>query len=363
MTEITNNQYLPDYAQIPGEILLETLEERGMTQAQLAERTGRKRKTINQIIKGIAPITPETALQLERVLGVPARFWNNLEGSYRENLARLEERERLNLQMEWMKKIPVREMIRKGWIKFHQDRVSQFQEILNFFGVVSPQQWKEMWEATIVSFRKSPAFSWELEPLTAWLRKGELAGQEMECEPYDKQRFSDALMEIRSLTVKSPQDFQPAVERLCSRAGVAVVFIPELPKIRVSGATRWLTPQKALIQLSLRYKTNDHLWFTFYHEAAHILLHGKKDVFIHENHPHGPKEEEANRFAADLLIPPQKLNDFIHSNDTQISKKAIKEFAEDLKIAPGIVVGRLQHEDFLRQSQGNDLKMRLTWKK
>ncbi|MBI5186386.1 MAG: HigA family addiction module antidote protein [Nitrospinae bacterium] len=92
MTENNKNQYLPDYPQVPGEILLEILEERGMSQAQLVERTGRKRKTINQIIKGITPITPETALQLERALGVPARFWNSLEGNYREDLARLEKR-------------------------------------------------------------------------------------------------------------------------------------------------------------------------------------------------------------------------------------------------------------------------------
>lgn len=146
------------------------LEERGMSQTQLAERTGRKRKTINQIIKGIAPITPETALQLERTLGVPANFWNNLESNYRSDLARLEERKRLGAQLEWLKKFPVRKMSRQGWIKPFQDKVSQLQEMLNFFGVVSPRQWQEVWKTAAVSFRKSKPFHVNLNP---WLRGSE----------------------------------------------------------------------------------------------------------------------------------------------------------------------------------------------
>ena len=54
--------------------------------AELAESTGRPRKTINEIIAGKAEITAETALQLERVLGIPASFWNNLERNYQESL-------------------------------------------------------------------------------------------------------------------------------------------------------------------------------------------------------------------------------------------------------------------------------------
>jgi addiction module HigA family antidote len=86
------NQYAPDHVSPPGETLLETLEAIGMTLVELAERTGKSPKTINEIVKGIAPITPETALQFERVLGVPARFWNNRERQYRKFLAHREER-------------------------------------------------------------------------------------------------------------------------------------------------------------------------------------------------------------------------------------------------------------------------------
>ena len=83
MSNVIQNQYTPDYVSPPGETLQEVLEERGMSQAELAERTGRPKKTINEIINGKAAITPETALQLERVLGIPASFWNNRERRYR----------------------------------------------------------------------------------------------------------------------------------------------------------------------------------------------------------------------------------------------------------------------------------------
>lgn len=89
------NHFVPDYAIPPGETLLDTIEALGMSQAELSERTGRPKKTINEIINGKAPITPDTALQLERVLGVSAAFWNNLGKNYRETLARLAEQERL----------------------------------------------------------------------------------------------------------------------------------------------------------------------------------------------------------------------------------------------------------------------------
>ncbi|WP_242046589.1 HigA family addiction module antitoxin [Cylindrospermum sp. FACHB-282] len=117
------NQYNPDYVSAPGDTLLEVLEERGMTQAELAERTGRPKKTINEIIKGKAAITPETALQLELVFNIPASFWNNHERHYREFLAQQEEKKRLKKQVSWLKGIPVTAMIKSGWIRRHQDKV------------------------------------------------------------------------------------------------------------------------------------------------------------------------------------------------------------------------------------------------
>ncbi len=352
------NRFVPDYAIPPGETLQDTLAAIGMTQADLAERTGRPKKMINEIIKGKAPITPETALQLERVLNVPAKFWNNLETGYRETMARLAERESLQSQTVWLKNIPLKTMIARNWIKSYKDKVEQLQEVLSYFGVASPEQWQEIWGGRQVAFRESAIFKSDPGAVSAWLRKGELVAREMACKTFDQASFKAALQEVRKLTITSPDIFQPEMTKLCAEAGVAVVFVPELQKMRTSGATWWLTPSKAVIMLTLRHKSDDQLWFSFFHEAAHILLHGKKDMFIEEDGK-GDKEEEANQFAADFLIPAKNLLGFL--NSTRLSKEAISKFANEIGVAPGIVVGRLQHDKKLPHTHCNDLKMRLEW--
>jgi Predicted Zn peptidase len=113
--------------------------------------------------------------------------------------------------------------------------------------------------------------------------------------------------------------------------------------------------------LSIRYGTDDHLWFTFFHEAGHILLHGKRDVFIEDDRPADQKEHEANTFACDFLIPAERLRQFIQAENWR-SQDAIMLFAESLGLAPGIVVGRLQHEKLIPYSHYNALKRRFVWK-
>jgi Zn-dependent peptidase ImmA (M78 family) len=211
------------------------------------------------------------------------------------------------------------------------------------------------------AFRKASALESDFGALSAWLRKGQSEGQRIECTPYDSAAFRQALQQVRSLTILPPEEFQTELNRLCAESGVAVVFVPELPKTRVSGATMWLSARKALIMLSLRYKSDDDLWFTFFHEAAHIILHGKRSVFVEvDQQPMtGREEQEANVFAANFLIPAAHLNEFLKSRT--LSGDDIARFASRIGIAPGIVVGRLQHDGILPQRCGNGLKRRLTW--
>jgi HTH-type transcriptional regulator/antitoxin HigA len=326
-----NHQYEPDYAVLPGDSLAEILESLSMTQADLANRMGRPLKTINEIVKGKAAITADTALQLERVLGVPASFWINLERNYRDAQARKKDQERLKRQLKWLGQFPVRAMVKLGWIRA-EEGVEQLQELLRFFGVASPQRWKDMWSGAGVAYRRSLIFESGPGAVAAWLRQGDLQAREIRCAPYDPKRFRIHLGDIRGLTLRDPGVFQPELVRLCAESGVAVVFVPELPKLCISGAARWISPRKALIQLSLRYKTNDHLWFSFFHEAGHILLHGKRSVFIDDEKESDGKEAEA--------------------------KAAIRQAASDVEVAPGVVVGRLQHDGLLGYAQMNHLKER-----
>lgn len=341
--------------------LLETLETIGMSQSELAKRMTRPTKTINEIVQGKAAITAETALQLEQVLSIPASFWMKREQNYREALARLVEDERLKTWVDWLKEIPIQDMIHLGWIPKTTSKSLQVLEALKFFGIASPDAWQAIWENENVAYRKSPALKSNFGAITVWLRKGELEGQKIECNPYNAETFRKVLTNVRALTVESVDFFQLELVRLCASAGVVVVFVKALPHTRICGTTRWLTPTKALIQLSLRYKTDDQLWFTFFHEAGHILLHGKRQVFLETEQKDSEKEEiEADKFASDTLISREQWKQFIAQNSSR-TKTGIEEFAKKVGIAPGIVVGRLQHEKLLAFTHCNQLKRSLGW--
>lgn len=354
------NEYTPNSVSHPGTTLEEALLERGMSQAQLAQRTGRPLKLVNEIIKGKAAITPETALQLEQVLGIPAHFWNARESQYREFLARRQARIRLHDYISWAESFPIREMVQHNWLPGTTDKVDLVQTLLSYFGVVSPDQWQSLWVAKQPAFRKSQTFSSDRSALIAWLRKGEIDAAAIQCADFDTQKFARALEEVRTLTVKPPEEFEPALIDICSKAGVAVVFVKELPRTRVSGATHWVSPKKALLQMSLRYRTTDHLWFTFFHEACHILKHGKREFFIEDHSESNQREEaEANKFSGDFLIPPDQFEEFVAQGS--FTRKTVQKFASDIGIDPGIVVGQLQHAEEIPRSYLNDLKARITW--
>lgn len=358
MSENKINSYLPDYLVTPGEVLEDYLESLAMTQAELAARTGLAKKTVNEIVKGKSPITTDTALKLERVLGRPAHFWNNLERDYQEGKTRLAEKVRMESHLEWLKKVPINTMVRLGWLRGYKDKVSQLEEVLRFFGVASPDQWRTVWQNHQVAYRQTRRFETHEESVSAWLRQGEILAQRIACEPFDKDRFQKVLDEIRHLTREGPEIFVPKLTELCASAGVALVFVPELPKTGVYGATRWMG-DKAVIQLSLRYKSNDLLWFTLFHEAGHILKHGHRDIFIEGKDLDDAKEEEANTFARDRLISPAAFRRFARNG--RITLAAVKRFADEIGIAPGIVVGRLQHEGLMHRNTGNGLKIFYRW--
>lgn len=336
-------RYEPDYAVAPGDVLEDTLLSRGIQKADLAERCGLSAKQMSLIISGKAPVTPQTAINLERALGVSANIWNNLEAKFRLHQARKQDHEELSKHEDWLYRFPISDLERRGIIKRDKDIAKCVAQLLDFFGVGSVASWQERYERMRVAFRRSPVFKSSFEAVVTWLRIGELQAVKVGCEPYDKSKFDVALNEIRRLSCEAPDVFEPRMKELCASSGVALVFVGELQGTRLSGATRWLQSDKAMIELSLRYKTDDHLWFTFFHEAGHIKLHGKKEVFIDENEQpvFSDKEQEADQFAAKRLIPRKEYAEFIEVGEYNQSN--ICEFAAALGIAPGIVVGRLQH--------------------
>jgi len=316
-------------------------------------------KTINEIVRGKTSILPDTALQLETVLKVPASFWLKRQNDYDEFLARQRQEDEIRGFHEWCKGFPIREIRKQLGICTSNDKTEQTRELLSFFGFVQPAQWNAHWKDVIVHYRQSKAFKAELESLSVWLRMGELEAQTVDCGEYNETTFRAVLNDIRDFTTKRPEEFQDRMKDLCAQAGVVYILVPELPKTRVSGATRWISDQKAILQQNLRYKTDDQFWFTFFHEAAHVLLHKSEKTILEFVGNSDTKEVEANRFAADFLIPPHLYAEFIKNK--RFTKIRVFDFAREIGISPGIVVGRLQFDGLLRYDHLNALKKRFRW--
>jgi addiction module HigA family antidote len=346
----------PDYAIPPGQTLMETMESLDMTQKELAIRTGITVQSLNRIFKGEQPITYETAIRLELATGVPARLWNNLETKYREQLAKFAEQQRLQRDLHWLETIPTSELIKRGAIEPQKDKALLLRETLRFYGVSSVAAWKKYWETPAVAARRSCCFTSCPGPASAWIRLGEIQAHSIECQPYDQNKFKRSLQDIRKLTIDKPQTFIPEMRRICADAGVALALVPEMKKVPWSGATRWLSPSKAMILLNLRGKTEDLFWFAFFHEAGHVLNDGKKDLLINDNTENDPRERKANEYAAEILIP--------RSWDSKIcsitSKRAVIQIARQLGISPGVVGGRYQHLT-KKWHFFNELKQKLQW--
>jgi len=236
--------------------------------------------------------------------------------------------------------------------------VSTLEALLDFFGVGSRAAWEQVWTAPEAALRHSTKIRGKPEALAAWLRIGEREAAQVDCPPFDRDRFTASLEDTRKLTTEGPRVFEPELKNLCRESGVIVCLVRRLAGAPVHGAARWLG-SRALIQLSLRYKTNDHFWFAFFHEAGHILKHAKKKrIFVEDGRVMDELEHEADRFAADFLIPRDRFVEL-----QTLSRQAdITSFASRIGVHPGIVVGRLQHDGILGYSQCNELKMRLEWK-
>ena len=354
----------PEWAVVPGELLLEALVDRGMTQSDLARRMGRPIKTINEIVNGKAAITPDTAIQLELALGITASFWNNLEAAYRAHLARQRAEEELSRYEQWAAAFPVKDLVHHGLIEKGATRAATVAALLRYFGVSTPEAWQNHWPAPAVSFRASPAYKSSPHAAAAWLRWGEILATKVTTEPYDADRFHAALKELRPLTRRGLPLARERIEGLLASAGVVLVLTPELAGAHLSGAARWLRGDKALLQLSLRHKTDDQLWFSLYHEAGHLITARRTDFIDDEDdgpEEQGNDERVADEFARNTLIPPADYNEFTERGD--FSRPAVRELAKRIDIAPGILVGRLQRDKHLSPSQLNDLKKSLRFGK
>jgi len=363
MISSPSTEYRPESVSPPGDSLLDTLEALGMSQAELAERSGLAGKTISQIVNGKAPITETTALALERVLGTPARFWLARESKYREFLARRQDEDLHSAHTSWARSFPYKNMADLGWLPGTQKAAEKAAHLLRFFAVQNESCWRAVWSEPELAFRKTARCGRKLEVVSAWLRQGEIKARTTDLPAFDEPGFKQTIQDLRTLTTDLDSDFVDEVRRRCAGVGVRYQLIPELPSLGIYGVTRWLGDHP-LIQQSLLLKSHDHFWFTFFHETRHVLQKRKKRIFLEGDNldqQDTEREADANRFAGDLLIPPAAWRRFLAAGTP--NSTAIRTFSHEIDIHPGIVVGRLMREKHLDYSHpAGRLRIKMTWK-
>ncbi len=360
----TNQGMYSDLPIPPGEYLGEVIKDLGMSKDELAKRMNRPAGKLSAVFKGEKVITPDTALQLEKVVGVPAHIWTGLEAEYRLALARRrsnEEQRRLKEECRLVKRFLYADLAKLGVVDKKTRSIDKVLELHKFFGVASLDTVLNLrrYQAAFRSGRqkRSP------EAVAAWLRIGELGAQRMRCAPFQKRRLKDSLEAMRAMALQSPEDFQKNIHHLLADCGVALVFCPHLPGTHAHGATFWLGRDKAVVMMTLRYNWADVFWFSLFHELGHILLHDRQAVILEDDDgdsAHKALEEEADRFAADTLIQPGSYKAFLKAG--RFFAEDIEGFAKQVGIPPGIVVGRLQKEGHIKPSWHNGLRRRFKWK-
>ena len=355
---MSNLKKFEEYVIAPGETLLELLETNCMTQLDLANKTGITKKTINEIIKGKAPITPATALKLEYVFNIRASFWNNLESDYRESLERKKDMDSIIEDEKYLTNIPYLEMSKRNWdyIEKTKDPIEKVINLRKFFGVASLSFDTELKKK--LAFRKKDNENFSLESLYCFLRYGEIESNKDKYPKFNIELLKEKVKEIRLLANTSFLENLHNIKEILRDCGVSLVYEPHLPHTYINGVSYKISCDKAIIMISDRGKRDDILWFTLFHEIAHLIKHSKKEIFIDDDNIDKTEIElEADNYAKNILIKDTEYNNFITNN--RYTEKQIKDFAKENNVNTGIVIGRLQKDGIIGWNDFNNLITRL----
>lgn len=328
-----------------------------MTQAELGRRMARPLKTISEIARGKAAITPDTAIQLERALGISVATWLSLESRYREGQARERDLAELNSHVTWLEQFQIKELIRRKIVARSSTPAKQAAQLLSFFGVSSPGGWDQHWGQRMASYRMSERLPVSLHAVALWLREAEREAEGADLPDYRAAQLRAIVPKLRPLS-REPVigGAIDAARKLLNAAGVGLLLIEGVSGAPASGAVHWIR-RNPWIVLTLRYRTDDQLWFSLFHEIGHLLEGGRRPEVVEEvADDELPRldEQAANAFAREALLPRDELDRWLAEN--VINRPSISTFAASQGVAPGIVVGRLQRDRRLKPSELNRLK-------
>jgi len=354
---MTEAAFQPNWASPPGETILSILRARDIPVYRFSELIGLTEPDALRLLSGKYPIDSNLARRISERLGSTPRFWTERERRYQSTLRTIALR-RPELE-QWFRSFPIARMREMGWIsKFTNHAEAPF-ELLDFFAVSTVEQWKDEHVSRLerIKFRTSSTFENGTSATTAWLRRGELVAQEMPCRNWNAEGFRKSLPKLKSLSMEpTPRAFLPRLQTECAKYGVAVVVERCPSGCAASGATLRLESGRGVLLLSARFLSDDHFWFSFFHEAAHLILHGAELRIEGEGNPETTaQEEEANQFAEKIILEPLGETAL---KGLAINRFAIARFARRCGVSPGIIVGQLQNKKRLSPGRFNAFKTR-----
>lgn len=350
-----------DWISPPGKSLFDFMQSNGKSLTDFTKELNCKVKFIERFIEGKEDLSPNLAVALSKLTGAPTSFWLKREAQYRASLPAATKR--LENQKAWVAALPVADMVNFGWISQAKEFRDKLLNCFNFFGVSSLEEWQQNYGKVVAetAFRTSDRFSHKTESVTAWLRQGQLISESIPTEAWNSIKLTETLPALRELSnIDKPAMFIPKLIKLLSQCGVALSIVRTPKNCPASGATYRINDSKALIILSFRYLTDDHFWFTLFHEIGHLILHPDHSLILESaEETFSQMETEANFFAERTLIPSEFQHEFSQLDSKNLRK--LLKFAKKIGIAKGIVVGQMQHKSIIPRSALNNLKVRYSW--
>ena len=338
-----------DYIIHPGETLAEVIEDRQMTQRELAIRTGMTEKHISTIIHGQKNISATFAKKLEYALGIETSFWMNLQDNYDRELIEFEELNKITgEELGVLKRL--KEVIEVwssfGWIDKMASSAIKLLDLRRLLGISNLLDIPKISYAAAYRVKRKNA---NIDPyvLFAWQRMCELLTRDVAvAEKVDINKLREKITDIKQVMFIRSSQIQKALSEIFSECGIAFRIVPNFTGAPVQGFIKESEYGSLILCMTLRQKFADIFWFTLFHEVAHILNGDTKHMFIDFDSVSGDIEARADRIASEILINPKEYKAFVVSERYKSSTE-ITNFAASQNVKSYIVQGRLMNDKLI----------------
>lgn len=357
---MSKQEYKSIIAFHPGYYVKEIIDDMEITQEEFAERLGTTPKNLSELLSGKIKLSTDLACKLSMMLGTSVALWVSLEKNYEIKLQEIQNEKKKDEEYDILKKIDYSYFKNLG-LSDTKDKYEKVSNLCSFLCISSLTILKK--RDFLVNYRTGVKQATEKNIINsrAWVQTAINVGKKNKTADFNKEKLNSYIDEIRNMTVLEPDVFLPRLQNIFSDCGVSFVLLPHLSSCGINGAVKWLNNKKVILAVNDRRSYADTFWFSLFHEIKHVLQHKTNKLIVSLDEKELETydyrlEQEADIFARDTLIPPEKYEDFVSCN--LFSETSIKTFASDINIHPGIVVGRLQSDKIIDYTKFHKLKQK-----